>query len=210
MTDADRLAIALHEAGHAVMAAALGLLCTAATATAEGGEVELERLPPQSAVAPEDARALAVWALLGAIAVAQAGGLAVRDRLHRRPAARWRGAGPEAELCALSWSDQAVERECEAALRRFGVWPAYGVFAARRFARQTLARNSAVTARVAAALFRHGDLDGAALAALLAPVSPEAMAELGAVAAGLLDTYPAAAPPADATGATCGQEQKTC
>ena len=210
MTEADRLAVCIHESGHAVVAAAIGLRCAAATATPLGGVVELCRLPPRPAVAPDAARALAVWGLLGFIALAAAGGLAVRDRLDRRPAARWRGAGPEAELCALSWSDKAVERACEAALRRFGVWPAYGVFAARRFARKTLARNSAVTARVAAALFRHGDLDGAALAALLAPVSPEAMAELGAVAAGLLDTYPAAAPPADATGATCGQEQKTC
>lgn len=210
---AVRLSTALHEAGHAIIGAALGLPPRGAVAGADGGHVaffEADRPdPPPLPPLPREAAAVAMLVLS---AVALAGGLASMQRMRRRGPLPWT---PAASF--VSDSDDEWGSAAEAELEALGIPPWASGGAAVALAEACLEHHARDLARIARLLYRRGRLDGADLRAALASVArcPDCREALGRAALALCAAHPypipAAAPPAAATGAASRAEDiETC
>ncbi len=161
------LAVALHEAGHAIADAARGRPPSRATANPHGGEVI--HAPPRErreGSCPPDRQALAAGGIAAA-AVQMAGAAAVRLRAERRPEAAWVHVAPWARR--LSSGDVAGLAGSDDLLRQAGLNPGACDLLAREWADFVLSRNAATVARVARALMREREMDAPRLAELCAP-----------------------------------------
>jgi len=181
------LAAALHEAGHCIVGAALGVPLARAVARSGKGEVA----PDTDAAAllakrhrrrhpdlPPPSRTMRIAVEVGLMGWNAAGGLAVELRLARRPRAPWRAFaqhyGSMSKRDRLGWYAGA-ER-----LRELGIHASAAGPHIYAWAEEVLARHAPTLWRLAAALFRRGKLSGCELDRLLAPVAadPEPRAKL--------------------------------
>jgi hypothetical protein len=187
--DCQALLAALHEAGHAVVMAALGLPIARAKARRGAGIVILDtdkarilaarRKRQRHGPAP---RFATVGAQLCVMAGYLAGGRAVALRETTRPQAAWQPfAAHYARLSRGDWRGLYDSSDRLYALGLHGS-PIAGLVEA--WTDQTLARHAPTVARVAAALVRRGLLTGPELDRLLAPLAtdPEPIARLVALA----------------------------
>jgi hypothetical protein len=175
----ENLLAALHEAGHAVLAAVCGLPPAGAFVRAGRGRMTVDaggaamraarhqRLypatpSPRAAVAGQ--LAVAGWAM--------AGGAAVELRAAARPQAVWQHSAPH--YGAMSRSDRRCWRFAAEKLRALGVNAGQAVPLLADWVNATLRRHAPVVARLAAALLRRGRLSGVELDRLLRPVSADA------------------------------------
>jgi hypothetical protein len=181
------LATALHEAGHAVVAAAILMPLARAVAREGRGEVvpdkdkmamlaaqHLRRFP---AMEPTP-RGGEVLAAIRSMALSCAGGLAVELRQARRPQAPWRDYAWH--YSAMSRRDQRAWYETAERLRGLGIHAsAVGPYI-YAWTEGVLGRHAPALWRLAVLLYRRGRLTGPELDRALAPVTadPEPRAEL--------------------------------
>jgi len=179
------LLAALHEAGHAVMAAACGLPMASATARGGGGAVTADQQKARvlsarsrqrrSAPLP---RAASIGAELIMMGWALGGACAVELRAAARPGAAWQPHASHYGRMSRSdwrgWYDGAEE------LRGLGVHAGQAAPALADWVDETLARHAPTLARLARVLLRRGRLTSPELDRLLAPVAadPEPMLRL--------------------------------
>jgi|GEM_PF-3426993 len=187
--DCQAILAALHEAGHAVVMASLGLPIARAKARRGAGVVIPDTDKARSLAARSKRqlsgpapRAATVGAQLCMMAGYLAGGAAVRLREAARPKAAWQPfAAHYGQPSRGDWRaiHDAIDRLY--ALGRHGS-PIAGLVEA--WADETLARHAPSVARVAAALLRRGLLTGPEIDRLLAPLAsdPEPMARMVALA----------------------------
>lgn len=202
---AHTLLAALHEAGHAVVAAACGLPLASATARGGGGEVvgdqpkarmladRYKRRNP--APAPRAAYINAQLAMMG---WALGGASAVELRANARPGAAWRPHA--AHYARMSRGDRRIWYQASEKLRELGVNADQAAPALAAWVDETLTHHRATLARVAVLLLRQRRLTGPELDRLLAPVTavPEPFMRL-IILAGRIMADPAMAWPPEAT-----------
>jgi len=187
--DCQALLAALHEAGHAVVMAALSLPIARATARHGRGMVKADQDKAAILAArhkrqhPGPApRFATVGAQLCAMASYLAGGRAVALREATRPQAAWHPfAAHYGRLSRGDWRGLYGSSDRLYALGLHGS-PIAGLVEA--WTDETLARHAPTVARVAAALLRRGLLTGPELDRLLAPLAtdPEPIARMVALA----------------------------
>jgi hypothetical protein len=181
------LAAALHEAGHCIVGAALGV--PLARAVARGGKGETapdsdkaallaERHRRRHPDLPPPSRAVKV-ALEAALMAWSAGGeLGVQLRMAARPRAPWQ---PFAwHYAAMSRGDRRAWYDAAERLRGLGIHANAAAPHICNWAEGVLARHRETLWRLARLLFHHGRLTGVELDRLLAPVAtdPEPRAKL--------------------------------
>lgn len=187
--DCQALLAALHEAGHAVVMAALGLPIARAKARRGAGVVIPDTDKARSLAARSKhqlsgpaPRAATVGAQLCVMAGYLAGGRAVVLREATRPQAAWQPFA--AHYSRMSRDDSRGFYGANDRLYTMGLHgsPIAGLVEA--WTDETLARHAATVARVAAALLRRGLLTGPELDRLLVPLAtdPEPMARMVALA----------------------------
>jgi hypothetical protein len=174
------LAAALHEAGHAVISAAILTPLARAVARHGRGEVvpdkdkmamlaaQHRRRFPTMNPTPRGAEVLAA---IRSMAMSCAGALAVELRQSRRPRAPWGRFGRH--YADMSPRDRRAWYAGAERLREANVHASacgYLIFA---WVEETLQRHSPTLSRLAVALYRHGRLTGVELARLLARVAAD-------------------------------------
>jgi hypothetical protein len=185
----QNLLAALHEAGHAVVMAALGLPVARATARHGRGMVEADQ--GKAAILatrhkrqhPGPApRAATVGAQLAKMAFCAAGGAAVRLREDTRPQAAWQPfAG---HYGSMSRDDRRGWYAASDGLYALGLHGSAIAPLVEAWTDETLARHALTVATVAAALFRRGLMTGPEIDRLLHQVAadPEPTARMVALA----------------------------
>jgi hypothetical protein len=159
------LIVAIHEGGHAVVAAALGLPMKRAWARERHGAVEVDDAAlamragraRRRAVPDADPRVAKVAAALAWGALACGGEAAVEGRAKRRPGARWLG---EAFEGAMSRNDRAMLRRACDGLAPLGIAPDAAAREAAALAESVVARHAGSVARLARALLARRALSG--------------------------------------------------
>jgi hypothetical protein len=184
---AQTLAASLHEGGHAVVAAALGVPLARAVAKDGKGEVAPDADAATLLAArhrrrhpdlPPPSRAAKVAVEVALMAWSAAGALAVELRMAARPQAPWQPFA--AHYSAMSKRDRAAWYDAAERLRELSIHASAVGHLIYDWTEATLERHAPTLWRLALALYRRGRLTGPELDRLLAPVAadPEPRAEL--------------------------------
>jgi hypothetical protein len=178
-----RLAVALHESGHAVVCLAIAARVQSATAKPDAGNVRLDPRPP---AAPPPSRGIRIASGLAHGAVCFGGSIACRLRLR----SRWHGIGHEA--ARLSAEDLEGATEAIDALVACGIPLAVACEAIHRFTQAILMHHARPLARLALELARRGELSGDEIRAIVPEVqaSNETLRLLGETVGDLLARFP--------------------
>ncbi len=172
------LLAALHEAGHAVVAAACGLPLASATARGGGGAVTADQQKARVLSARSrrrtpapPSRAASISAQLIMMGWSMGGACAVELRAAARPGAAWQPHASHYGRMSRSdwrgWHDGAEE------LRGLGVHAGQAAPALADWVDETLARHGATLARLARVLLRRGRVTSPELDRLLAPAAAD-------------------------------------
>lgn len=196
-SDTGDLLAAVHEAGHALVFAALGMPMARATARQGRGEVVPDKAAARMLSVrhkrrhPDPVpRGALVAAALGMMAVAVAGERAVLDRAAARPCAAWHPHVPA--YGRMSRRDAAMWRASRDELRALDAEPPETGGLVDAWTDWVVARHRDRLARLAVLLWRRGRLSGPEIDRLLAPVAadPEPTLRLLEVAARLIEGAP--------------------